>query len=191
MVVNEQTLGSRRRGGISRSAEPSQPKHKVLWASLATVYLALAAFGATQIRLPSTHWLPRTFGDAFQVYGVLTGGNVSFNYFAPGVGSDLRVRFEILGSDDGRVEERWPGNVSREASLKINNIVGLIANTIGDEKLRRSLAASWAGKVFSRHPTARKVTVRIESYEPPRMRDWRRGDRSSWRHYYKASFVRK
>jgi len=169
----------------------SQPKNKVLWASLATSYLVLAAFGASQIHLPTARWLPRTFERVFRAYGVLSGGNVSFNYFAPGVGSELRVRFEILGADGRRVSVQWPGAVSREASLKINNIVGLFANTVGDEKLRRNLAASWAGKVFERHPGARKVTVLIESYDLPVMQRWQRGDRTSWKHYYKVSFVRK
>ena len=57
------------------------------------------------------------------------------------------------------------------------------------ERLRRSLSASLAGKMFARYPEARAVVVRLETFTPVAMEAWRRGERPQWSPLYTAKFV--
>src|SRR5262245_50482339 len=113
------------------------------WAVLAAIHLLLVTVGATQLR-------PRQPGlllHAFDLYGALSGANTGYGFFAPQIGSELRARFLIAHADGTTTEDTLQRGVTREAALRIGNIVGLISQRIGDATARRLLAASEAGKM--------------------------------------------
>lgn len=119
----------------------------------------------------------------------LTGANRGFGFFAPGVGSDIRAKFEVFLPSGNVVEERLQRGLSHEADLRVGNIVGKFWEEISDESRRRALTASWAGKMLARHPGAKAVKVCIETYELPAMQDFVKGEKPSWENYYEAKFV--
>ncbi len=79
---------------------------------------------------------------------------------------------------------------TREANLRIGNILGVLSRSVDDEPLRRAVAASWAGKVLARYPQATKIKVRMESLPIPPMEEYRAGVRGAWEPFYLAEFQR-
>jgi hypothetical protein len=157
------------------------------WAVLAAVHLCLVIWGATQFRLPPDNPLMR----AFDIYGTLSGANTGYGFFAPEIGSELRARFEIEDSAGRTFTDTLQRGVNRETALRINNIIGTITERMEKPAERRRLAASWAGKMFARHPDARQVAVILESYDLPSLERYRAGDRTGWSPFYRAVFSRR
>jgi hypothetical protein len=144
-----------------------------------------------QLRLPPGGPAREAFTKVFPVYGMLTGADFGFSYFAPEIGSELRARFDIVDKSGGHSQDLLERNVSREGTLRIMNVIGLLGGVIREEKARRALAASWAGKIFARHPEAGRVTVVLESYELPPMQAYREGARTRWSSFYRATYSRR
>jgi hypothetical protein len=57
-------------------------------------------------------------------------------------------------------------------------------------ELRDPFAASWAARVFGRHPQAEAVAVRVEEYMLPTLEEYRDGKRPHWQPIYDATFAR-
>jgi hypothetical protein len=78
-----------------------------------------------------------------------------------------------------------------------SSVAGFRSSTVLDafpvmsEQVRRGLAASWAGAMFGRHPSAEEVVVQVEIESLPTMQEWRGGRPRSWTPVYEGTFLRK
>lgn len=130
-------------------------------------------------------------GMILTFYGEATGASSGYGFFAPGVGSQLRSKFFTESFNGITAEALLANPLNRESDLRLGNLVGWFWNDRADRKIQRSLAASWAGKIFGDDPGARTVTVRLESYYLPSMKQYREGQRPDWRFFYEAKFLKK
>ena len=151
---------------------------------LAGLQLVLVGLGAAHIRL--TRLGPAGF--LVDSYAVLTGAGANYGFFAPGIGSELGARFEVEQPDGAILVDSLESRGTREIALRAGNIVRAFGDEVEHKEVRRALAASWAGKILARHPGASAVTVRIENYDLPNMRDYARGARPHWSPFYTARF---
>ena len=155
-------------------------KNRVL-IPLALGHLGMVVLGACRANLVHSPVLGK--------YAALSGADSSYGFFAPGVGSQLRANFSVI---DGSGKERQTAldeGGSHEVALRTASIVGLFWDEVKQESVRRAIAASWAGKLFSRNASAKEVVIRLDSYDLPSMKDYRRGVRPQWVPFYRAKFV--
>jgi len=154
---------------------------------LALIHLCLVVLGASYVDVSELPFV----GSAMTYYGVLSGAGNSYGFFAPGVGAQLRSRFEIVTTDGHKARLVLESGASHEADLRFGNIIDqfIPANEDDDDDLRRSLAASLAGKVFSRHPEAQEVAVLLDEFDPVSMTEYGAGKRASWQQIYLSRFV--
>ena len=153
--------------------------------SAASVHLALVLLGALQGFFPDA--LNRS--KAIAAYASLSGANTAYGFFAPGVGSQLRATFELSDGKGHRRNARLETGFSHEADLSVGNIVTMFWDEAENERMRRSVTASWAGKVLGRNSDMKEVVVRLDSYEMPSMEEYRAGERADWEEYYTAKYV--
>jgi hypothetical protein len=151
--------------------------------ALALGHLILVACGAAGLSLLPDSCPP---GRALRWYGAVTEAGNGYGYFAPSVGSPSRVTF-LLSDGAGRT---WADALDPGGSPEVRLRVGTIALQSADPELRPHLAASWAARMFGRHPDAREVVVRIELHELPSMAQYRAGERPRWEKVYEATFRR-
>ena len=130
-------------------------------------------------------------GRWLSFYSELSGASSGYGFFAPGVGSQLRARFEVVQGDGVRKEVSIETHNSHESDLRVGNIIGRFWDEGTDIRLKRTMAASWAGKIFGRHPDATEVIVRLESYRLVSMEDYRNGKRPDWEKFYEGKFEHK
>jgi hypothetical protein len=154
---------------------------------LALAHLGLVALGALHVHYDFLG----PAGKLFTWYGSLSAADSQYDFFAPGVGSQLRAVFEVVDDKDRVLQEDLCPDADREVSLRVGNIIGLFWDAVDEPQSRRSLAASWAGRVLARYPLATQVQVRLQAYDLPAMADYRRGERPRWNPFYEATFVRK
>ena len=156
---------------------------------VAGAHLCLVALGASTLGLGELGAL----GSALDEYGALSGASSRYGFFAPGVTSQLGARFDIVDGAGVTTSASLETGASHEADLRVGNIIDQFGSLGDDEedaaRLRRSLAASLAGKMFARHPEATAVVVRLETFTPVSMEAWRRGERPQWSPLYTAKFV--
>lgn len=148
----------------------------------AVVQLGFAAAGAMELDFESA---PRLLA----LYGALSGTDSSYGFFAPEVGTQLRVTFELTCADGTKRTDILTTGASHEADLRIGDMVAIF--WMADENLQRGLAGSWAGRMLARHPDATRVLVHLDAYELPTMAEYKRGERPDWSLYYEAEFVRR
>lgn len=153
---------------------------------VAAVHLVCVALGALQVDLQSAGWL----GRGLAYYGALSGADSGYNFFAPAVNALPWARFQITDAGGAARADVLESGANHEADLRARSILSLFL-IVDDEALRRSLVASWAGKMFARHPDAESVVVRIEICDLPSMRQYRDGERPSWDLLYQAKLVPK
>lgn len=156
---------------------------------VAGAHLGMVAIGASTLSLGGTGLL----GSALDEYGALSGASSRYGFFAPGVTSQLGVRFDVIDGAGVTTSASLENGASREADIRVGNIIDQFGR-LGDDdeesaRLRRSLAASLAGKMFARRPEAIAVVVRLETFTPVAMEAWRRGERPQWSPLYTAKFV--
>jgi hypothetical protein len=167
-------------------------RHRHLWLAAAAAHLVLVTLGASTISLRALG-LP---GRALDEYGTLSGANSGYAFFTPGVTFQLGARFDVIDRDGRSKSASLATGASHEADIRVGNIVdqfGSVRDAEDEEeadRVRRSLAASLAGKMFARNPEAAAVVVRLETFAPPSIEAWRGGERPRWRPLYTAKFVR-
>jgi hypothetical protein len=144
----------------------------------------VVVLGAFQADLGCGRWL----ADALASYGTLSGADSGYAFFAPAVASPPSATFEIVDATGAVVTDGLKPGTSSEADLRAGNIVGRFW-VQGDPALKRSIAASWAGKMFARHPGAVSVVVRVEECEVASIHAYRQGDGFMCRWHYQAKFV--
>jgi hypothetical protein len=146
------------------------------------VQLGFAAAGAME--LDFDHASP-----VIAQYAALSGTDSAYSFFAPSVGTHLRVMFELTDAEGKKSTDVLTTGASHEADLRIGDMVAIF--WIVDRDLQRSLAGSWAGRILARHPGAERVVVHLDAYDLPTMAEYREGKRPDWSPYYEAEFVRR
>ena len=159
------------------------PRRGPLYVILAVVHLGLVAMGAVKMDIPGRGWAKRALDE----YRALSGANVHYTFFAPGVDTQVRPVFELTDRSGGTTIDllSWP--VSPEVDTRLGNVIYLLDDE--DEELRYALLASWAGVMFARHPSAERVVVRIEDFELPTMEEHREGRKPGWRVRDRVTFT--
>jgi len=150
----------------------------------AAAHLVVVCLGALHVSVGDGGWARR----AAQVYGMLSGADSGYSFFAPEVGTTLSASFQVNSANGSKVTDVLETGVSREADIRVRNIIGMFWLE-DDQAARRSLVASWAGKVLARHPDADSVVVRLDTFELPTMADYRDGKTTGWKLNYRAKFV--
>lgn len=155
------------------------------------IIIGASALHLTLVGLGAAHAWPETggwFGSLLHVYGSASGASSSYSFFAPGVGPQLRVQLDVADAAGRTSEEALVTGVSREAELRIGNIVGGLWSDWVERDMQRAVAASLAGTVFGRRPYADTVSVRFESFDLPTMEQYLEGQRGEWQSHYQAKF---
>jgi hypothetical protein len=165
---------------------PSSIRRRRAFAALVVAggHLGCVALGALRVDLNGGGPLSRAFAH----YGTLSGADSAYGFFAPDVAALPWAFFEVTEATGAISSDVLERGANREADIRVRNIIGTFWN-VGTEPLRRALAASWAGKVFARHPGARSVVVRLESYDLPSMKEVREGKTPRWVVHYEAKFI--
>ncbi|WP_437586289.1 hypothetical protein [Sorangium sp. So ce1000] len=156
----------------------------IILLAAAAAHLVVVCLGALQVDTGDGGWARR----AVQVYGLLSGADSGYSFFAPGVGTNLSASFQVNGANGDDATDVLETGVSREADIRVRNIIGMFWLE-EDQRVRRSLVASWAGKVLARHPDADSVVVRLDTFELPSMAEYRDGKTAGWKMNYRAKFV--
>ncbi|WP_438033931.1 hypothetical protein [Sorangium sp. So ce204] len=171
--------------GVSSMEETGNIEKRALFVlPAAAIHLGLViVLGVLQVRLPYEGWVERAVG----YYGAFSGASSAYSFFAPTVGPLLWATFEVRDRAGALTTEVLETGASREADLRVKNIIGMFRDE-QDPAVRRSLVASWAAKVFAKHPAADSVVVRLESYDLPSMAEYRAGKQPRWYVEYKAKF---
>lgn len=161
--------------------------------TLCAVQLLLVCAGAASVDFSDGFG---SIGKALAYYSELSGAGSSYGFFAPGVGGQIRARFELIDAR-GVVTYPWLARSSNhEAVLRIGNIIdqfqmiGANENEEERKQLQRSLSASLAAKMFVRFPMSRQVGVYLDNFEPVSMKEFRLGRRPEWTPLYEARFLR-
>ncbi|KYF77652.1 hypothetical protein BE11_34805 [Sorangium cellulosum] len=150
----------------------------------AAIHLGLViVLGVLHVRLPYGGWVERAVG----YYGALSGASSAYSFFAPSVGPLPWATFQVRDRAGTLTTEVLETGASREADLRVKNIIGMYWDE-QDPAMRRSLVASWVAKVFAKHPEAESVVVRLESYDLPPMAEYRAGKQPRWYVEYQAKF---
>lgn len=156
-----------------------------VWLGFALTQLLLVIVGANQW----VNWEKLgKLGAGLSFYSDMTGASSGYGFFAPGVGSQLRAKFEVFQEGVPPQEVLLETGHSQESDLRVGNIVGWFWREDSTRDLKRAMAASWAGKMFGRFPKADQVVVRVESYELVSMKEYREGKRPGWKPFYRATF---
>lgn len=162
-------------------------KMKRFWGVTAVTHLVLVALGALHVGF--WNWGP--LGRDLDTYGLLSGAGSSYPFFAPVVGTSIRAEFDLFDASGAGVgTDRLMNGATRETNLRLSNIVEMIDEDLMNDENRHLLGASWAGKIFARHPTASKLTLRVETFDLPTMQEYRGGLRYDWETIYKATYAR-
>jgi hypothetical protein len=157
--------------------------------ALAALLLLHAAFvlaGAAKLRLPSLGPANRLVA----LYLGLSGAHYSWGFFAPNIGSQFRTEFEVHERGGRVVTEELGSRGPNEVLLRETGIAATFWFGLQDEKIRRSLTASWAAHLFNREPLAESVVVLVSAYYLPSMAQIRSGVKPAWVPVYRATYTR-
>ncbi len=152
----------------------------------AGAHLLFVLAGAAKVRLPSLGRLNQATG----LYLAFSGAHYSWGFFAPNIGTEFKVDFRIRDKDGKASLEHLGDRGPNEVLLRETGIAATFWFGLHDEKIRRSLTASWAADVFSRHPEAKSVDVDVSAYYLPSQRQIRDGALPTWVPTYEATFER-
>ncbi|MBX2986592.1 MAG: hypothetical protein KF802_01730 [Bdellovibrionaceae bacterium] len=149
----------------------------------------LIAFSLTGFRqLPEG--LPPFVHKTHEVLNALTGAGGSFGFFSPDIGPQLVVKFDV------RKGETWHRGISleeflpHEVAIRLGNMNRFLGQTYQDERLRRSVAASLATRVFARFPAADEVTLIASAHQIPMLAEYADGRRFQVDEVYRVRFKR-
>ncbi|MGZ3746710.1 MAG: hypothetical protein ACXWRE_05060 [Pseudobdellovibrionaceae bacterium] len=167
-----------------------QQKKINIWLKIGIVagfcHLILVSLGAADISFSNKHW----WGRVVNYYGEISGSTFGYGFFAPGVSAQIRAVFDVV-EKDSTLTTRTLDASNREIDLRTSDI---IEQFIGDDRkdpmdFQRALSASLSRAIFAEHPGAKSITIRLESFEPNSMEEFRQGKRPSWISLYSAKFI--
>lgn len=151
-------------------------------------HFALAALSAANQPISKVVGANRV-AKALLLYQYVTGTGNCFGFFAPGVISMLKVSYEIRQGEQV-IGKGLISSENDEVSLRLHNLTQQFWTASRDPKVRRSLAASMAGRLFTRYPQADTVSLMLHSFVMPSMAQYRAGRRPSWEKNYEGTFQR-
>jgi hypothetical protein len=136
--------------------------------------------------------LPRTVAgiknagvlDGINTYMNVAGLYRGYGYFAPAVGSDVRVAF-VLTDSTGRRSFVDLSSSGREVSLHYDC---MIRESMRMPSVRDAFTRSWAAYIFDQYPHTAVVTVLAETLTIPPMAQFAHGARQTWDIIYVANF---
>jgi hypothetical protein len=139
----------------------------------AAVHLIVAALFATHVRIE--RYLPSAIERPLRVYGGYTGASTHFDFFAPAVPTQPRVRFEITAANGGTrvIDFATP-------SAEVNQRFAVMYATYELPSLRSALVRAWAVFVLERYPDARSVEVQVDVLDVPTLAQAHRGKTAQW-----------
>ena len=154
-------------------------KHRILcifW----TIHLALCLLWV----LPDKISAPRSRAWRFVVpYGLYTGADNKYAFFAPVVPNARRVRVRVLCGEEWIPFETSVN--SSESRLRLHTIATMVMQKDNEEHM----AASWAAFALGRTPCAKAALVEVDYYGIPTLADYRQGDRPSWNLLHVLAFM--
>lgn len=156
---------------------------QALASAAALAHLGFIVAGALQVGIMGAGRLPG-------YYATLSGTQGPYGFFAPGVLPELRATFQITDGAGVATSAVLETRATPEAARRYKNLVTRFWFA-RDAASRRIFTLSWAKHVFRKHPSAGRVTVRIEAYDPPSMEAWRNGARPAWRLLHAETFARR
>jgi len=147
-----------------------------------TIHLALCVLWV----LPDKFNAPRNRAWRFVVpYGLYSGADNKYAFFAPVVPSARRVRVRVLcGAEWIPFETTVNSNESR---LRLHTIATMVMQKETDEQM----AASWAAFALGNMPCATAALVEVDYYSVPSVSDYRRGERPDWNLLHVLAFMTK
>jgi len=136
--------------------------------------------------LPDKFRAPHNLAWRFVVpYGLYTGADNKYAFFAPTVPSAQRVRVRVLCGAQWIPFEATVN--SSESRLRLHTIASLVMHKETEEHV----AASWAAFALGSMPCANAALVEVDYYGIPTMDDYRRGDRPGWNLLHVLAFMTK
>ncbi|MCY0992968.1 hypothetical protein OV203_37855 [Nannocystis sp. ILAH1] len=129
-------------------------------------------------------------GPLLIAYGALTGANNGYGFYAPSVGDPPTLTLTLVDDAGRTAVDRLVPKITREADIRVEDLIEVFHDRRSDDAVRGRLAASWAATLFARHPEARSVTVDMGFHRVPSLVKAARGARARWRSVYRARVVR-
>lgn len=166
------------------------PNRRRIWQLLGAGHLVVVVCGAAYL-LPD-----RDSGLAAQLfrwYASMSGAESSYGFFAPAVGAKHSARFFLSDAQGATWQDTLLHTASTEARLRLSGIVEqpfMSGQTAEFPEWRKRLVTSWAATMFSRHPSAVALSVKVEYYDIPPITEYRAGSRPNWEKVYEAEFRR-
>lgn len=133
---------------------------KRIVATLAGIHLLLAAAFAPHIPLEPV--LPRAVDRLVALYGSFSGVHTHFDFFAPTVSTQARVRFSAVAAD-GTSRELALGTPSAEA----NNRIAMMLTYYAYADVRQQMLQEVARYMLRMSPQAVSVEARVELLDIP------------------------
>jgi hypothetical protein len=147
---------------------------KRIVAAAAGLHLLLAALYAPHVPLETV--LPRAFDRAVALYGSFSGVHTHFDFFAPSVSTQARVRFSAIAAD-GASRELTLGTPSGEA----NNRIAMMLTYHAYPGVRQELLRALGHYMLRMNPQAVTVQARVELLDIPALESLARGPaRARW-----------
>jgi len=134
--------------------------NKRIVTALVAIHLLLAAAFAPHIPLEPI--LPRGVDRAIALYGTFSGVHTHFDFFAPSVSTQARVRFRLLGAD-GSARERSFATPSAEA----NNRIAMMLTYFAYPEARQEMLQALGHYILRMEPDVVAVESRVELLDIP------------------------
>lgn len=161
-------------------------RRRLLLLAAVACHLGLAVTGALGLCL----WEAGPLGPSLTYYRALSGTDSKYSYYAPSVRAPLRAEFTILDGGGEAVTTRLETGVTREADIRVEDLIQVFGHGRVDEPVRRQVAASLAAAMLARHPGAAAVQLDVVRRGLPTMSALRRGAEIRWQPVFRARIVR-
>jgi len=160
--------------------------HRVLLLTAAACHLGLVVAGGLGV----CPWAWGAVGPALTYYSALSGAGSGYSFYAPSVRPAPHATFTVIDRDGRSVVDTLQTGVTREADLRMQDLIDVAYHRRADRAVRHQLAASWAAEMFTRHPDAERVQVEVGHRRMPPMAALRAGATPGWRSVFRAQVVR-
>lgn len=162
---------------------------KTFWLTASLTHLLLVTLSASYIGLPE--FLPGK--RIIDIYRKASGADGTYGFFAPFIWGKTRFTFDVI-DEHGQKSQGLSlfDRPRREAEIRVGNLSEeLMRDNPEHREFRQKLGASMAASVFSSHPDATEVVLRVDEYWPNTMEEYRQGKREAWSEAYRARFSKR
>lgn len=170
-------------------------RHKLL-VTLAGIHLLLVLLGSMKIDFRA--W-SNPAAKVLAWYSAMTGANMYYGFFSPGLEVPYRVHFTMLLPDGTEIAaETLEIGSTTESNLRLKsiNFLGVLSEEDSDKQMR-----SFAGTMFGKYPGAEHVRICMQYFglksdnletlgDVPTMAEYRAGKRSEWHAFHQIVLSR-